>query len=64
MKQIGDKLNPAAYLGNFKNIIPTGSLDGILGNATSSFEGVKKMLMAGGNLGNIGGIAENFGFKF
>lgn len=37
MKQIGDKLNPETYLGNFKNLVPTSSLDGILGSAKSQF---------------------------
>jgi len=46
-------LNPETYLGNFKNLVPMGSLDGILGSATTKFESVKKMLTAGGSLGNL-----------
>lgn len=60
MKQVGDKLNPETYLGIFKNIIPMGSLDGILGNATANFEKAKNGLAAlsgGGGIGNmLGGI--------
>lgn len=48
LKQLGDKLSPDTYLGNFKNLVPLGSLDGILGSATNKFETVKKMISGGG----------------
>lgn len=57
VKQLGDKLNPETYLGNFKNLVPTGSLDGILGNATSNFENIKNLLSGGG----IGNVLHGFG---
>lgn len=60
MKQIGDKLNPEAYLSMFKNIVPLSSLDGLLGSATSNFEQVKKSLTGGG----LGNIAQGFGSIF
>ncbi len=60
MNQLGDKLNPETYLANFKNIVPLGSLDGILGNATSKFETVKNLLSGGG----LGGLAQGFGNMF
>lgn len=61
MKQLGDKLNPETYLGNFKNIIPTSSLDGILNSATSHFESVKSMA-SGGFGGALSGFTQNFQF--
>jgi hypothetical protein len=44
---MGDKLNPQTYLNNFTGALPTGSLDGILGNATSQFDSVSKVLTSG-----------------
>lgn len=49
---------PEAYLGEFKNIVPLGSLDNILGGANSKFEQVK-MLLSGG--GSFGGLAQGIG---
>lgn len=48
MQQLGDKLNPETYLQNFTSIVPSGSLDGIFGNAKNKFEAVKNMLGSGG----------------
>jgi len=53
LKQLGDKLNPDTYLGNFKNLVPLGSLDGILGSATNKFETVKNMISGGGGFSNF-----------
>ena len=61
MKQLGDKLSPETYLGNFKNLVPTGSLDGILGSATNKFQQIQALLQGGGGLGNLGGLAHNIG---
>lgn len=47
IKQLGDKLNPETYLQNFTGIMPSGSLDGILGNAVSEFEKIKNGLSGG-----------------
>lgn len=57
MKQLGDKLQPETYLGNFKNIVPMGSIDGIFQNGSSSFEMISQQLLGGGNLG---GMMQNF----
>ena len=51
--QFGDRLSPEAYLGVFKNLVPLGSLDGILGGATSKFDSVQNMLSAGGMVDRI-----------
>jgi hypothetical protein len=56
VKQLGDKLNPETYLQNFTGIMPSGSLDGILGNATNKFESVKQMLSGGGLSGLAQGL--------
>lgn len=53
---MGDKLNPEAYLNNFKNLVPLGSLDGILGSATNKFETVKNMISGNGLSGIAQGI--------
>ena len=37
MKEMGGKLNPDNYLGRFKGIVPTSSLDGIVEGAKSKF---------------------------
>lgn len=57
IKQLGDKLNPEAYLGNFKNLVPMGSLDGILSGATDKFKSVQALLSGGG----IGSVLQGFG---
>ena len=44
---------PEAYLGEFKNIVPLGSLDNILGGANSKFEQVKMLLSGGGSFGGL-----------
>ncbi len=64
MKQLGDKLNPETYLGNFKNLVPTSSLDGILGSAKSQFQTVKTALTGGGLGGMISGFTGGQGFGF
>ena len=57
MNQIKDQLDPSNYLGKYKNLVPTGSLDGLLGSATSKFDSVAKALQGGGGLS---GLANNF----
>lgn len=59
MKQLGDKLQPETYMGNFKNIVPMGSIDGIFQNGSSSFEMIAQQLLGGGG-GNLGGMMQNF----
>lgn len=60
VKQMGDKLVPEAYLGAFKNLVPTGSLDGILGNATGQFQQVLSLVQGGGGFGNFANQVRNF----
>ena len=57
MKQLGDKLQPETYMGNFKNIVPMGSIDGIFQNGSSSFEMIAQQLLGGGG-GNLGGMMQ------
>lgn len=57
MEQAKDQLKPQNYLGKYKDLIPSGSLDGLLGSALSKFDSVSKALQGGGGLS---GLADNF----
>lgn len=51
-------------MANFKNILPVGSLDGILGGAQNKFEAVKNVLTGGGMVGGFSNAMKGFGFWF
>lgn len=50
-------MSPENYLGNFKNIVPTSSIDGIFSNGSSTFDTISQQLM---KVGNLGGIMSSF----
>lgn len=52
VSSMGDKLNPESYLGDFKNIIPSGDAKKKVDGAVEKFESVKKML-SGGSIENL-----------
>lgn len=54
MKQeLEDTLNVENYLGKFKSIVPTSSLDGLADGVRSKLESLTSVMKNGGSLGDI-----------
>lgn len=55
-KMVEEKLNPDNFMGSFKDIIPSGQMEGKVNEATEKFNDVKKLLSGGGIPNPLGGL--------